>query len=89
MTVPSSSCPSGLEKVTSPKHLYRKTVTSGCSSAKFSTHGVPYTKVCGQVIGYKYNHTDGFNPYYANQGRILLGILLMTCMLMELACAYS
>ena len=71
MTETSSKCPVGLEKVTSPKSLCRKTVTSGCSSASFSTHGVPFSKVCGKVIGYQYSTPDAFNPYYYYQGRTL------------------
>ena len=71
MTETSSKCPVGLEKVTSPKSLCRKTVTSGCSSASFSTHGVPFSKVCGMVIGYQYYHVNAFGPYFNNQGRTI------------------
>jgi hypothetical protein len=71
MTETSSRCPAGLEKVTSPKSLCRKTVSAGCSSASFSTHGVPFSKVCGRVIGYQYSTPDAFHPYYANQGRTI------------------
>ena len=71
MTETSSKCPVGLEKVTSPKSLCRKTVTSGCFSASFSTHGVPFSIVCGKVIGYQYYSPDAFRPYYNNQGRTL------------------
>ena len=68
MTETSSKCPVGLEKVTSPKSLCRKTVASGCSSASFSSHGVSFSKVCGKVIGYQYHSPDGFAFYYSNQG---------------------
>ena len=71
MTETSSKCPVGLEKLTSPKSLCRKTVNVGCSSAKFSTHNVPFTKVCGRVIGYQFNSVDAFNPYYYYQGRTI------------------
>jgi hypothetical protein len=71
MTQTSSRCPAGLEKVTSPKSLCRKTVNVGCSSASFSTHGVPFSKVCGRVIGYQYFDTDAFSPYYHHQGRTI------------------
>ena len=71
MTETSSKCPVGLEKVTSPKSLCRKTVTSGCSSASFSTHGIPFSRVCGKVLGYQYYSLDAFRPYYNNQGRTL------------------
>ena len=71
MTETSSKCPVGLQKVTSQKSLSRKTVDSGCSSASFSTHGVPFSKVCGRVIGYQYYSTDAFSVYYSNQGRTI------------------
>ena len=67
MTKTSSSCPPGLEKVTS-KSLCRKTVSTGCSSVKFSTHAIPFSKVCGQVIGIQYYSPNGFGPFYHNQG---------------------
>ena len=71
MTETSSKCPLGLQKVTSPKSLCRKTVTLGCSSASFSTYGVPFTRVCGKVLGYQYYSPDAFHPYYTNQGHTL------------------
>ena len=71
MTKTSSSCPAGLEKVTSPKSLCRKRVNLGCSSAKFFTHAVSFSKVCGRVIGIQYYSTDAFHPYYTNQGRTI------------------
>jgi len=66
VTETNSKCPSGLELVTSPKRLCKKTVSSGCSSAKFSVHGAPYKRVCGKVIGYQYYSPQSFNPFYAN-----------------------
>ena len=71
MTEINSKCPSGLEPITSPKRLCRKNVNIGCSSTKFSTHGIPFSKVCGQVIGYQYYSPNGFYPYYLNQGRTI------------------
>ena len=71
MTKTSSSCPAGLEKVTSPKSFCRKNLDIGCSSAVFSTHAVPFSKVCGRVIGIQYYTIDAFHPYYGNQGRTI------------------
>ena len=71
MTETSSKCPVGLEKVTSPKSLCRKTVESGCSSASFSTHGVPFSRVCGIIIGYQHYSPNAFYPYRTNQSRTL------------------
>ena len=43
----------------------------GCSSAKFSTHAVSFSKVCGRVIGIQYYSPEAFDPYYGNQGRTI------------------
>ena len=68
MTERDSECPEGLEMLTQPRQMCRKTLaTGGCSSARFSTHGLEYKKVCGKVIGYQYYSTDAFDPYYSNQ----------------------
>ena len=61
MTKASPTCPSGLEKVSTPKSLCRKKVDHGCSSVTFSTHSIPYKKVCGRVIGYQRHSPDAFN----------------------------
>ena len=71
MTKASPTCPSGLEKVSTPKSLCRKNVVQGCSSVTFSTHSIPYKKVCGRVIGYQYYSTDAFHPYYNAQSRTI------------------
>ena len=34
-----------------------------CSSAFFSTYGVPYSQVCGRVVGYQRGYTRAFKPY--------------------------
>ena len=67
----SSTCPSGLELVTSPKRLCRKRVSSGCSSATFAAHNVPFSKVCGRVIGIQYYTPEAFDPYYNAQTRTI------------------
>ena len=57
----SQGCPSGLEPVTAGgRKMCRKTVDRGCSSVTFPTHGLSYSKVCGQVYGYNKDSTDGF-----------------------------
>ena len=62
------SCPTGLRTRTSPKLLCTKaTDLKGCSSAKIDVHGVQYSQVCGKIIGYQYESTDAFAPYYNNR----------------------
>lgn len=69
MTKTAAKCPNGLEQTTqSSKTLCRRASSSGgCSSIVFSTHGVPYTKVCGRVIGYQYYGPDAFYSFYTYQ----------------------
>ena len=69
MTKTAAKCPNGLEQTTqSSKTLCRRASSSGgCSSIVFSTHGVPYTKVCGRVIGYQYYSPDAFYSFYTYQ----------------------
>ena len=74
MTESNSQCPTGLQLVTSPKRLCRKSVTSGCSSATSSVHGVPYRRVCGKVIGYQYFDPEAFSPFYDNQRLTIDGL---------------
>ena len=41
----------------------------GCYSVNFSTHGIPYSKVCGRARGYQLGFTRAFHSSkYANQG---------------------
>ena len=62
MSQPGAECPSPFRLVTSPKRLCGRAsiATGGCSSKTFSTHGISYNKVCGQVKGYQYASHDGF-----------------------------
>ena len=67
MTEPNATCPDGLEQKSynSISHdLCGKTLPQEqCNSTFFETNSINYTKVCGQVRGYQYGHTDGlFNP---------------------------
>ena len=75
MTEPYSKCPAGLEMITSPKRLCRSTVSGrGCSrSVFFPAHDVPYSRVCGKIVGYQYYSNDAFNPFSNNQALTLDG----------------
>ena len=70
MTESGATCPSGLtlQQYNNIDHgvCGRQNVSSsGCSSTTFSTLGLNYYKVCGQVRGYQYASTDAFAPLYA------------------------
>ena len=63
-----SSCPSGLKTLTSPKRLCAMNINgAGCSSAYLDVQGVEYSKVCGKIIGYQQKTPDAFKSYYRNR----------------------
>ena len=68
MREPGSYCPPGLEQYdiinTSLCWINGKTYFVGCNSAFFSTYGLNYTKICGQVRGYQYGYPYAFLCYY-------------------------
>ena len=64
----SSSCPSGLKTLTSPKRLCAMNIDGGgCSSAYLNVQGVEYSRVCGKIIGYQQKTPDAFLAYYNNR----------------------
>lgn len=61
LTRPDHECPVDWEEIDSPKRVCGRTEgTKGCSLWTFTTHGVPYSKVCGRVVGYQYGSVRGF-----------------------------
>ena len=68
MTDVNNTCPQGLiESIHSSKRMcIRSKAHTGCSSIIFSTHNLPYTKVCGRARGYQFKSTDGFGSYTAD-----------------------
>ena len=62
MTSPEGTCPSPLETIASPRSCSRSG-GAGCSSMYFSTFGVPFTRVCGQAIGYQHHSADAFGGF--------------------------
>ena len=63
MTESDSNCPTGLveRNYTSNRQLCGRKNDNGCSSANFSSIGLLYSEVCGQVRGYQYGSPDGFH----------------------------
>ena len=75
MTKPCASCPPGLalQNYGNINHRVcgRRSVgydMKGCQSAVFSTYGLNYSKVCGQIRGYQYQLPDAFYNYYQQNG---------------------
>ena len=61
----------GTQCVNSTKHMCTRshTVKYDCSSVPVQTHGVNYTKVCGQARGYQYRYTPAFRgSHYDGDG---------------------
>ena len=64
-TANGDSCPSGWRRITSPITACRPISDSaGCYSALFNTHHIPYSAVCGMVVGYQKGSPDGFSPHH-------------------------
>ena len=65
MTEPGAACPGELQQLTyntidHPLCGRRNSSSSGCSSTNFTSAGLNYTEVCGQVRGYQYGSPDAF-----------------------------
>lgn len=72
MNVPSTQCPGAWREYFDNDSGLRLCIKnfSGCASAYYYTHGVPYTQVCGQVKGYQFGSNNGFGPYNGNSAGI-------------------
>lgn len=70
MTDPNQNCPPGLRLITSPKRLCGRPGPRGCVSVTYNTLGIPYSKVCGRVIGYQDKSPDGFIRYIISRTSI-------------------
>ncbi len=65
MRDPNQNCPRGLKLWDTPlRSCGRLSRNPGCSSTFLSTNGIPYSRVCGKVIGYQYSSP---NAFYAHQ----------------------
>ena len=57
------SCPNGWRKITTPVVACRSpNDNGGCFSAHFPTLKIPYSRVCGKLIGIQKGTPDGFVP---------------------------
>ena len=70
-TTQGDSCPTGLRTVTNSatnqKACGRTNTKAGCTSLTFPPSG-EYSKICGRVRGYQYNHMNAFDAYtFASQ----------------------
>ena len=59
------SCPNGWKKITSPVAACRAlNDNAGCYSTHFTTYNIPYSRVCGMVVGYQKGSPDGFADFH-------------------------
>ena len=57
-------CPNGWKKITYPtRACIAPSSSSGCYSAHFTTHNIPYSRVCGMAVGYQKGSTDAFTAW--------------------------
>ena len=70
MTKPNASCPSAWRLISySSNNLCSKVNNGGltCDSVLFPVTGGDYTRVCGSVRAYQYDHIDAFEAYHDGQ----------------------
>ena len=59
------SCPYGWKRITSPvAACAAPSNNAGCYSIYFTTYNIPYSRVCGMVVGYQKGSTDGFASFH-------------------------
>lgn len=68
MSQPSHNCPTSLKAVEGcgGRLCGRGSSAPGCSSVFYSTFAVPYRRVCGSVIGYRFSSPNGFFAHQYN-----------------------
>ena len=62
-----------------PAALHHFQAEPGCTSVKFSTHGISYSKVCGRVRGYQVGDPNAFGPYVndpSNLDLVMDGVMI-------------
>ena len=67
MSQSGATCPQGLtQRTLSGRTLCGRNSSGGCRSIVFSTPGLGYSRVCGQLRGYQYGIPQAFYSYYSN-----------------------
>ena len=66
MTIPTQTCPKALTSTSdlcNKRMCGRGSSSPGCSSVFFPTFEIPYSKVCGSIIGYQFASPNAFFAY--------------------------
>ena len=66
MTNPMHSCPSGFHLISAFGLRFCDPQITGCGSTNFSSMGLRYQQVCGQLQGYQAGHPTAFSPYISS-----------------------
>ena len=71
MSQSGATCPQGLTQTNLSGLTVCGRSGAGCQSTVFSTLGLNYSHVCGQIRGYQNGTPNGFHPYYYNPSRTI------------------
>ena len=63
MSDPSQQCPHGWREIDSPIRTCRRQFNTSINSVTYSSHGIPYSRVCGRIIAYQYGTPEAFLAY--------------------------
>ena len=63
MSDPSQQCPHSWREIESPIRTCRRQFNTPINSVNYSSHGVPYSRVCGRIIAYQYGTPEAFLAY--------------------------
>ena len=63
MSDPSAECPQDWREVDSPIRTCRREFETSINSVKYSSFGIPYSKVCGRVVAYQFGTPDAFGGF--------------------------
>ena len=68
MTDSNHQCPPAWREISTPKRTCGRTNQTlsgggGCSTVRFNSNGITYSRVCGRITAYQYAHPDAFGPY--------------------------
>ena len=71
MSDPCQQCPHGWREIDSPIRTCRRQFNTSINSVKYSSYGIPYTRVCGRIIAYQYGTPEAFHGYNNQNQRTL------------------
>ena len=69
MSDPSAQCPDAWREVESPIRTCRRKYNTSISSVTYSSHGVPYSRVCGRITAYQFGNPEAFCGFLVQDQR--------------------